>query len=63
MKPKLTHGLTALLIKKTGRSRYLINRVVKGEKIDPELREQIDGIIKDEMLRQQEFMAKLPREL
>jgi hypothetical protein len=63
MKTKLTYGLLKIIREQTGKSRYVINQVLTGKKVDPELRERIAQIIEGERIRQEEFLANLPVEV
>jgi len=63
MKTKLTYGLLKIIREQTGQSRYVINQVLTGKKVDPELRERIGQIIADELAKQEAFLSALPVEV
>ena len=59
MKPKLTTGMLKVVMDKTGASRYLINAVIAGRKIDPELRDKISAIITEENNKTAELQQQI----
>jgi hypothetical protein len=59
MKPKLTHGLLQLIRTRTGKSRYIINKMLAGDKVDPELAEAVLKILNEEEDRKQQLKQKI----